>query len=126
MRSRWNRFPQPDAPEVFCKNSPRRRTIHGAGRWTAKQFGGADGTDPDYFKLLIWGFGGTASTDTIEYYLADYRFEENEKDYIIKTWQWVDLSSLGRVDSLMFGLESSDNGDWGMIPRPISAWITSS
>ncbi len=63
---------------------------------------------------MVWGFKESTSTDTIEYYLADYRFDESEKDYIIKTWQWVDLSSLGKVDSLMFGLESSDNGDWGM------------
>lgn len=112
------------APEGFyVTNSTYAALSMEEGDWTAKQFGGADGTDPDYFKMMIWGFKESASTDSIEYYLADYRFEESAKDYIIKTWQWVDLSSLGKVDSLMFGLESSDNGDWALIPRLISAWI---
>ncbi len=80
----------------------------------AKKFGGAEGSDPDYFKLSVWGLKDSLSTDSIEYYLADYRFEDPEKDYMIKTWQWVDVSSLGEVDSLMFALSSSDTGDWGM------------
>ena len=80
----------------------------------AKAFGGADGSDPDYFKLLVWGMAKGEATDSVEFYLADYRFDNAAEDYIIKTWQWVDLGSLGKVDSLMFGLESSDNGDWGM------------
>ncbi|MDX2431478.1 MAG: DUF4465 domain-containing protein, partial [Bacteroides sp.] len=103
------------APEGFyVTNSSYAALSMEQGDFVAKKFGGADGTDPDYFKMMVWGFKGSASTDTLEYYLADYRFEEPEKDYIIKTWQWVNLSSLGKVDSLMFGLESSDNGDWGM------------
>jgi len=84
------------------------------GDMFAKAFGGQDGSDPDYLKLLVWGMINGERTDTVEFYLADYRFEDSEKDYIIRTWQWVDLSSLAKVDSLVFGLESSDNGDWGM------------
>lgn len=80
----------------------------------AKKFGGEDGTDPDYLKLNIWGIADGAATDTIEFYLADFRFDDNTKDYIIKTWQWVELSSLGEVDSLLFSMESSDVGDWGI------------
>jgi hypothetical protein len=84
------------------------------GDFFAKKFGGDSGSDPDYFKLLVWGKLDGAFTDTIEYYLADYRYENANDDYIINTWQWVDLSSLGRVDSLLFGLESSDAGDYGI------------
>jgi len=84
------------------------------GDWVAKRFGGDDGTDPDYFKLQVWGRANGKNTDSIEFFLADYRYNAPEKDYLIKTWQWVDLSSLGKVDSLMFGLESSDVGDYGM------------
>jgi len=50
----------------------------------------------------------------VDFYLADYRFEDNAQDYIIKTWQWVELSSLGEVDSLKFTLASSDVGAYGM------------
>ncbi len=103
------------APEgFFVTNSTYAVLSMMEGDWAAKAFGGEDGSDPDYFKLLIWGRTNGENTDTIEFYLADYRFEDSKYDYLIKTWQWVDLSSLGKVDSLMFGLESSDNGDWGM------------
>ncbi|MGD2035275.1 MAG: DUF4465 domain-containing protein [Bacteroidales bacterium] len=80
----------------------------------AKKFGGESGNDPDYFKLLIWGKTNGMETDTIEFFLADYRFEDNAKDYIIKTWQWIELSSLGEIDTLLLSLASSDVGEWGI------------
>lgn len=80
----------------------------------AKQFGGDSGDDPDYFMLHIFGFESGASTDTIEFYLADYRFSNNADDYIVTDWEWVDLTALGEVDSLFFTLSSSDNGQFGM------------
>jgi len=80
----------------------------------AKKFGGAEGSDPDFFRLDIWGSRDGTATDTIGYYLADFRSENSFKDYILTTWQWVDVSSLGKVDSLQFFLSSSDVGDWGM------------
>lgn len=98
----------------FVSNSTYAALSMEQGDWVAKKFGGDDGTDPDYFMLSAWGFANGESTDTIDYYLADYRFDEAEDDYIIKTWQWVDLSSFGKVDSMMFGLESSDVGIYGM------------
>jgi Domain of unknown function (DUF4465)/Secretion system C-terminal sorting domain len=33
---------------------------------------------------------------------------------ILKTWQWVDLHSLGNVDSLIFSFSSSQNGQYGI------------
>ncbi|MCK5067644.1 MAG: DUF4465 domain-containing protein [Bacteroidales bacterium] len=102
------------AEGFFVTNSTYAALSMEQGDWVAKKFGGSDGTDPDYFKLLVWGSKNGTSTDTLGYYLADFRFEDDENDYIIETWQWVDLTSLGKVDSLMFGLESSDVGDWGM------------
>lgn len=80
----------------------------------AKKFGGATGNDPDWLKLSVWGHYDGAQTDTIEFYLADYRSQNNTKDYIIETWQWVELTSLGFVDSLQMSLSSSDNGMYGM------------
>ncbi|PCJ23814.1 MAG: hypothetical protein COA97_10860 [Flavobacteriales bacterium] len=81
----------------------------------AKQFGGASGNDPDWFKLTIWGYtGGNLTTDSVEFYLADYRFTNNAQDYIVKDWNWVDLTPLGTIDSVIFVLTSSDNGAFGM------------
>lgn len=81
----------------------------------AKKFGGATGNDPDWFKVSIVGFKGNAAIkDTIAFYLADYRDADSAKDYILKTWAWVDLTSFGSVDSLKFSLSSSDVGNFGM------------
>lgn len=80
----------------------------------AKKFGGVDGQDPDWFKLTISGFLDDSPAGSVDFMLADYTFEDARDDYIIKTWQWVELSSLGKVDSLSFGLSSTDNGDYGM------------
>jgi hypothetical protein len=81
----------------------------------AKKFGGVTGNDPDYFLLTIKAFSeGNIKSDSVNFYLADYRFSNNNQDYIVKTWEWVDLSSLGNVDSLSFTLSSSDTGQFGM------------
>jgi len=80
----------------------------------AKKFGGDTGNDPDWFKLTIKGWKDGVEVGTKEFYLADYRFDDNSRDYIVDDWTWVDLSSLGEVDKLTFTLSSSDNGQWGM------------
>jgi hypothetical protein len=81
----------------------------------AKKFGGQSGNDPDYFLLTVKAFlGGNRKADSVNFYLADYRNSDNSKDYIVNTWKWLNLSSLGLVDSLEFILSSSDNGTFGM------------
>ena len=80
----------------------------------AKQFGGVSGDDEDWYMLSVVGMVDTLATDTIEFYLADYRFADNTEDYIVNDWTWLDLSSLGNITSLHFNWSSSDNGDWGM------------
>lgn len=80
-----------------------------------KKFGGISGNDPDYFRLNIYGIESSGDTSaTVVFYLADFRFEDNEKDYLLKTWEWVDLDTLGVVSEIRFSLESSDVGAWGM------------
>ncbi|MEM1122289.1 MAG: DUF4465 domain-containing protein [Bacteroidota bacterium] len=85
------------------------------GDMFAKKFGGNMGTDPDFFKLEIRRFyEGQLDTNAVEFYLADFRFDEDSLDYIVNDWQWVDLTNLGNVDSLQFTLSSSDVGDNGV------------
>jgi hypothetical protein len=79
-----------------------------------KKFGGESGNDPDWFLLTIKGINSGDYTNTVEFYLADYRFEDNEQDYIVTDWEWIDLSSLGVVEMVEFSLSSSDTGDFGM------------
>ena len=98
----------------FITNSTYATLSMEQGDDYSKKFGGVDGNDPDWFKLSYWGMADGECADSNEFYLADFRFEDNTKDYIIKTWQWVPMSCLGRVDSIFFSLSSSDVGDWGM------------
>ncbi len=81
----------------------------------AKKFGGSTANDTDWFRINIkaW-YNGNKLNDSVLFYLADFRFADNSKDYILKTWAWVDLAKLGNVDSLQFKLESSDVGQFGM------------
>lgn len=81
----------------------------------SKKFGGTSGNDADWFKLAITGKDAQGlMTGTVDFYLADFRFNDNSQDYIINTWQYVDLTSLGEVKSVEFALSSTDNGQWGM------------
>jgi hypothetical protein len=81
----------------------------------AKKFGGESGDDPDYFKVIIKGVDEEAAyTGTVEFYLADFRFEDNNQDYIVDAWTWVDLTSLGNVVGLEFSIDSSDAGAYGI------------
>lgn len=90
----------------------------------AKQFGddpsttGVTETDqPDFFRLTAEGFLSGSSTGTVEFYLADYRFTNDADDYILDTWAFVDLTTLGTVDTLSFGLDSTDNS-FGFMNTP--------
>lgn len=89
----------------------------------AKQFGSiynADGevddTDgKDWFRLTITGMDAdNEPTGMIDFYLADFRSEDSLEHFILDVWEWIDLSSLGTVQKLVFELQSSDVGAWGM------------
>lgn len=81
----------------------------------SKKFGGATGSDPDWFLLTIEGFDATdALTGSVEFYLADYRHNNSNFDFILDEWLWVDLTGLGDVKELGFTLTSSDVGEFGM------------
>ena len=70
--------------------------------------------DSDWFMVRTYGYLNGSLTDSVDFYLADFRFADSTKAYIIKEWTWLDLTSLGNVDSIKFSLSSSDVGQWGM------------
>jgi hypothetical protein len=81
----------------------------------SKKFGGISGDEADWFLLTITGKGENGTeVGSVDFYLADYRFADNGQDYIVNTWEYVDLTGLGMVKSLEFGLSSSDVGSYGM------------
>ena len=90
------------------------------GDTTKINSGKPHGDVKDWFKLTIKGYwGGALKTDSVDFYLADYRFDDNSEDYIVRTWEWVDMEKLGVVDSVLFTLSSTDNnpaGGWMNTP----------
>ena len=79
-------------------------------------FGGPSGNDPDWFKLTATGKNANGqAVGTVEFYLADYRFSNNNEDYVLNTWEWFDLSTLGEVATISFSLSSSKNDSYGML-----------
>lgn len=81
----------------------------------SKKFGGSDGNDPDYFRVLITPLDQNRTaigTFTID--MADYTPENNLTDYIADIWFNLDLSEAGFVSYLVFSFDSSDKSDWGI------------
>jgi hypothetical protein len=108
---------------MYVTNSTYAAISMRDGDFAGKVFGSAndangspDGTNgEDWFLLTIKGYtGGNLTGDSVNFYLADFRFTNNTLDYIVTDWQWVDLTSLGAIDSLNFELTSSDVGSFGM------------
>ena len=107
---------QPDY--VFVTNSTFAYISMENGDAFAKKFGGVDGNDPDFFTVTFRGFSESdaqgPSTGEVEFYLADFRFANNSKDYIVDAWVWVDLSELTTAKSIGISFDSSDVGQFGI------------
>lgn len=100
---------------MYVSNSSYAALAMRDGDAFAKKFGGETGNDPDYFYISIkkW-LNGALSQDSLNFYLADYRFTDNSDDYILKDWTWLDLKNLGELDSLRIEFFSSDTGSFGI------------
>ncbi len=86
------------------------------GDASSTPFGGTTGNDPDWFKLTATGKNASGQTiGTLDFYLADYRFDNNDEDYVIDTWEWFDLSPLGAVHTISFSLSSTKENSYGML-----------
>ena len=100
------------ANTTFAYNSMK------SGDAFAKKFGGASGNDADSFVLKISAFHRGQFLFSKRVILADFRFANNAKDYILDSWAIVDLSmpqkEVGPRDSFVFELMTSDNGQFGM------------
>lgn len=89
----------------------------------AKQFGSPNGSDgqpdgtngEDYFFVTLYGWNQNLDLiDSLEIYLADYRFANNADDYILEQWTNFNLSNLNGSKYLTFKFTSSDVGDFGI------------
>jgi hypothetical protein len=80
----------------------------------SKKFGGQDGLDPDFFLLKVYNYLNGSISDSASFYLADYRAQGSQNDYILKEWVLAETLFSNAFDSLGFELTSSDNGSFGM------------
>ncbi|GAB5539228.1 MAG: hypothetical protein Salg2KO_13310 [Salibacteraceae bacterium] len=87
----------------------------------AKQFGGESGNDPDYFNLHTVLVIDNTPIDTVTYPLADFTFQNNAMDYIVDSWEEVDLTgfdtAITDTSALRFYFTSSDTA-FGFINTP--------
>jgi len=65
----------------------------------------------DWFKVTITGYKNKIKTNSVDYYLADFR---DGKTFISNSWNIVDVSTLGEVDMFSFAFDSSDKGVYGV------------
>ncbi|MGN1246599.1 MAG: DUF4465 domain-containing protein, partial [Muribaculaceae bacterium] len=82
--------------------------------------GDAYGSTPfatgDYFKMIVKGYDiNDVVTGTVEFYLADYRSENDADHYALTTWEWCDLSSLGAVSSIHITFETTQSNAYGAL-----------
>lgn len=106
------------AQSVYVTNTTYAALSMLNGDSFAKAFGGQTGDDPDYFDVIFTGFaGGNATggeTGTVTFRLADYTFADNSLDYIVDTWELVDLTALGNAASIQVSFASTDVGGFGI------------
>jgi len=101
---------------MFVSNSTYGYLSMRDGDAFAKKFGGITGDDPDFLLLTIkrWWMGITIEDD-VSIYLADFRFDDPNEDYILDDWAYVSFDEFkGNVDSVELVLTSSDVGMFGM------------
>lgn len=65
----------------------------------------------DKFTLTIHGVAADQTEKTVDVDLVKY---EDDMFQAVRGWKYVDLSSLGAVESVYFTMSSTDAGEWGM------------
>lgn len=90
--------------------------LHGDG--FAKQFGGPSGDDADYIDVIFTGHSsvgaGGSVTGSTTFRLADYTFADNALDYIVDSWELLELAPLGAAASVSLSWDSTDVGTYGI------------
>lgn len=89
------------------------------GAWTRHCILNGDGMSGpfekgDYLKVIVTGFDADdVVTGSTEFYLADYRSENEADHYALDTWEWMDLSGAGLLDHFQISMETTKVNDWG-------------
>ena len=85
-------------------------SLHGAGtNSNGKQDANTPFTTGDWVKLTAKADNGKS----VEFYLADYRSSNPADHYLIESWQWLDLRSLGVVKNVTFTMDGNRHNQYG-------------
>lgn len=68
----------------------------------------------DWFKMTVNVVKADDTTASIDYYLADYRADNEADHYYLDTWQWVDLRQFGKIKKVTFGFEGTKRNAYGL------------
>lgn len=68
----------------------------------------------DWFKMTVNVVKADDTTASIDYYLADYRADNEADHYYLDTWQWVDLRQFGKIKKMTFGFEGTKRNASGL------------
>lgn len=111
---------------VTLSNAPGGQTVPGLwltnNAWTYDAVINGDGMSDvpggfakgDYYKVTITGEKADKTSTALDVYLADYRAENAADRYALDTWEWVDLSSLGKVTKLIFTVDGTKSNSYGL------------
>lgn len=108
-----------DNGTITVLNSLEGDTIRGMyvtnEAWAAECINNGNGlarkfVEGDYLKVIFTGTHADGTEATVDYYLADYRSSKEADRYLLDTWQWVDLRSLGKVKTVKFSIDGTDKG----------------
>ena len=85
-------------------------SIHGTGTDSkGKQDKYTPFTTGDWVKLTAKADNGKS----VSFYLADYRSSNPADHYLIESWQWLDLRSLGVVKNVTFTMDGTRHNQYG-------------
>lgn len=68
----------------------------------------------DWFKMTVNVVKADDTTASIDYYLADYRADNEADHYYLDTWQWVDLRQFGKIKKMTFEFEGTKRNAYGL------------
>lgn len=108
-------YDSPQEFSAFISNNTYAANSMRDGDGIAKKFTNAD---QDYLKLHFYAYLNGTLIDSSMLYLADFTHTDSTLDYIVNVtpgfgWQYIEIPS-NNVDSVVFELESSDVGAFGM------------
>lgn len=85
-------------------------SLHGTGTDSkGKQDKYTPFTTGDWVKLTAKADNGKS----VSFYLADYRSSNPADHYLIESWQWLDLRSLGVVKNVTFTMDGNRHNQYG-------------